>query len=83
MKVVHEVIKVSLLSLKYVGLKVEMERMWDTSVRIIPVVVGALGSVTRNLKRNLQEVPGTPLVHMCQKICLMGSEKIARSVLSR
>ena len=35
---------------KYGGLRVELERMWGVDAEVIPVIVGGLGAVTRNLE---------------------------------
>ena len=68
---------------KYGALKVEAERMWGSKAEVIPVVVGGLGAVTKNLGDNLAKIPGSPDVYMCQKICLLGSKKILQDVLRR
>ena len=68
---------------KYGALRVETERMWGVKSEVVPVVVGGLGAVTRNLGDNLAKIPGCPDLHMCQKICLLGSKKILHDVLRR
>ena len=68
---------------KYGALRVEAERMWGGRAEIIPVVVGGLGAVSKNLRENLARIPGSPDLHMCQKICLLGSKKILQDVLFR
>ena len=68
---------------KYGGLRVELERMWGVKAEIIPVIVGGLGAVTKNLADYLAKIPGIPDLHMCQKICLLGSKRILADVLKR
>ena len=68
---------------KYGGLRVELERMWGVKAEIIPIIVGGLGAVTRNLSDYLAKIPGLPDLHMCQKICLLGSKRILMDVLKR
>ena len=68
---------------KYGGLRVELERMWGVKAEIVPVIVGGLGAVTKNLADYLAKIPGTPDLHMCQKICLLGSKQILTDVLKR
>ena len=74
-----EVEKVS----KYAGLKVELQRMWGVSCEVIPVVIGSLGAVSTSCFDFLSLIPGVPDLRLCQKITLMGSERILRSALSR
>ena len=68
---------------KYGALRVEAERMWGVKAEVIPVIVGGLGAVTKNLRDNLAKIPGCPDSFMCQKICLLGSKKILQDVLRR
>ena len=68
---------------KYGGLRVELEKMWGVDTEIIPIIVGGLGAVTRNLTGYLAKLPGLPDPHMCQKICLLGSKRILMDVLKR
>ena len=44
---------------KYQGLKEELERMWKMKVKVVPVVIGALGVVAPKLEDWLQQIPGT------------------------
>ena len=68
---------------KYGGLRAELGRMWGVDTEIIAVIVGGLGSVTKNLDDYLAKIPGCPDRYMCQKICLLGSKKILQDVLRR
>ena len=68
---------------KYSGLRVELAKMWNSECTVIPVVVGSLGAVSHKLGDNLRMIPAELCATMCQKITLLGSEKIMRSVLSR
>ena len=68
---------------KYGPLLVELEKMWGTNTEVIPVVVGGLGAVTKNLSDGLTKIPGCPDQFMCQKICLLGSKRILQDVLKR
>ena len=68
---------------KYAGLMGELQRMWGAECVVVPVVIGGLGTVTRRCADFLASIPGEPDVSMCQKITLMGSERILRGVLAR
>ena len=68
---------------KYAGLKGELQRMWGMKAEIVPIIVGGLGAITKNLGDELTKVPGHPDLFMCQKICLLGSKKILQDVLKR
>ena len=68
---------------KYIGLKGQLQKMSGYDCTIVPVVIGGLGAVTRNLKNHLSTIPGYPNITMCQKIALLGSKQILADVLSR
>jgi hypothetical protein len=44
--------------LKYKSLGIEIQRMWNLKCTITPVIIGATGIVTNNLRKNLEAVPG-------------------------
>ena len=68
---------------KYSGLRVELGKMWNCECVIIPVVIGGLGVISEKFLDYLKMIPAQLSMEMCQKITLLGSEKIMRSVLSR
>ena len=68
---------------KYAGLKVELQRMWGVSCEVVPVVIVSLGAVFTSCSDYLSLIPGVPDLRLCQKITLMGSERILRNALSR
>lgn len=68
---------------KYAGLKTELQRMWGAKCTVIPIVIGGLGAVSPHCMEYLRAVPGEPDICMCQKITLLGSERILRNVLAR
>ena len=50
---------------------------------MVPVIIGSLGVVSKNIEKHLLNIPGNPTVHMCQKIALLGSKRILKDVLAR
>ena len=44
--------------LKYKSLGKEIQRLWNLKCTIIPVIIGAAGTVTRSLSKNLEAIPG-------------------------
>ena len=49
---------------------------------VIPVVVGALGTVKKGMIENIEKVSKRANVTEIQKICMLGSARILRTVLS-
>ena len=66
----------------YLELKFELEKLWKTQIEIIPIVIGALGAVTHNLKRNLKNIGLNHVqVHQLQKCVLLKTGNILRKHL--
>ena len=68
---------------KYQPLCAELRKLWGVECEVVPVVVGGLGVISKNLGDHLARIPGCPKRFMCQKIAMLGSERILRSVLGR
>ena len=67
---------------KYKDLEVEIERMWHLKPTLIPVNVGAHGTVKKGTDKYLQQIPGKPSLTEIQKIILTSTAHIPRNALS-
>ena len=66
---------------KYQDLARELRKIWNMEVKIIPVVIGVLGTIPTRLKDNLKEI-GIPVkASQIQKSVLLGTARILRKVL--
>ena len=67
---------------KYQDLKVELKRLWKMKTRVVPVVVGALGSIPKDLRHWLTEL-GLEDVDCgaLQKAALLGTTRLLRRTL--
>ena len=66
---------------KYMDLVRELEKLWNMKVMLIPVVIGALGTVTIEVIKSLEELEIRGRVETIQKTVLLRSTKILRRVL--
>ena len=66
---------------KYQDLKLEIQKLWNVKAKVVPVVIGALGSTTAHLEQHLENIPGTHNVGSLLKSALLGSAHILRKVL--
>ena len=57
--------------------------MWGVRTKVIPVVVGALGSIPVRLNDNLRAIEVGIPVGLIQRCALLGSARILRKVLER
>jgi hypothetical protein len=53
--------------LKYKNLSIEIQRMWKMKCFVIPVIIGAIGIVTKELKKYLETIPGKHSIDSLQK----------------
>lgn len=66
----------------YNDLKFEIRRIWNCSeVQVIPIVIGALGTVAKSFKKWLDRVNPNLFFGTLQKACLLGTARILRYVL--
>ncbi len=67
---------------KYQDLKREIKRIWKCKeVNIIPVVIGALGTIHRNMPVWMKKLDMYELIGKMQQACILGSARILRKVL--
>jgi hypothetical protein len=67
--------------LKYESLGIEKQHMWNLKCTIIPVIIGATGIVTQNLRKNLEAIPGKHSIDSLQKSAIRGTSHIIQKVL--
>ena len=55
--------------------------MWKVRIKIVPVMIGALGIIKKGLDQKLQLLPGHLSAIELQKITLMNNVHVMRTVL--
>ena len=66
---------------KYQDLAREIRKLWKVRVKVIPIVVGALGTIPRSLEKHLDEIGCQVKVDLLQKAALLGTARILRKTL--
>ena len=62
---------------KYQDLKIEIERLWEKQATVVPVVIGSLGAIPRDLKKHLRTIGLKSISpRQLQKTVLMGTAHI-------
>ena len=66
---------------KYLDLARELKKMWNMKVTIIPIVIGAFGTVTKGLLEELEDLEVGSRVETIQTTALLRTTRILRRVL--
>jgi len=53
--------------LKYKDLKIEIQRMWKVKTKVIPVIIGATGTVLKSFRKYISNIPGNHEVRNYRK----------------
>jgi len=67
--------------LKYKDLIVEIQRMWNVKTKVIPVIIGATGAISKSFRKYVSNIPGKHEVKELQKTATLGTAHILRKVL--
>ena len=66
---------------KYLDLARELKKLWNMKVTIMPIVIGAFGTVTKGLLKGLEDLEVGGRVEIIQTIALLKTARILRRVL--
>ena len=66
---------------KYLDLARELKKLWNMQVTIIPIVIGAFGTVTKGLLKGLDDLEVGRRVETIQTTALLRTARILRRVL--
>ena len=59
----------------------EVAKLWNVRVKIIPVVIGALGTIPNDLEERINEIGISLKTAQIQMLVLLGTVRILRKVL--
>ena len=66
---------------KYLDLARELKKLWNMLVTIIPIVIGAFGTVTKGLLKGLEDLEVGGRLETIQTTALLRTARIPRRVL--
>jgi len=69
-------------NLKYKDLTIEIQRMWNVKTKVIPVIIGATGTISKSFRKYVSNIPGNHEVKELQKTAILGTAHILRKVLT-
>jgi hypothetical protein len=56
--------------------------MWKEKTKVIPVIIGATGTISSSFRKYVSNIPGNHEVKELQKTAIMGTAHILRKVLT-
>ena len=67
--------------LKHKVLTIEIQRMWNVKTKVIPIIIGATGTISKSFRKYVSNVPGKHEVKELQKTAILGTAHILRKVI--
>ena len=67
--------------LKYEDLTIEIQHMWNVKTKMIPVIIGATGTISKTFRKHVSNIAGKLKVKELQKTAILGTAHILRKVL--
>jgi len=67
--------------LKYKDLTIEIQRMWDVKTKVIPVIIGVTGTISKSFRKYVSNIPGKHEVKELQKTAILDTAHILRKIL--
>ena len=61
-----------IIILKFKGLTIEIQLMWKVKTRVIPVIIGATGTISKSFRKYTSNIPGNHEVKELQKTAILG-----------
>ena len=67
--------------LKYKDLTIEIQHMWNVKTKVIPVITGATGTISKTFRKYVSNIPGNHEAKELQKTDVLGTAHKLRKVL--
>jgi hypothetical protein len=68
--------------LKYKDLTIEIQRMCNVKTKVIPVIIGATGKISKSFRKYVSNIPGNHKDRELQKTAMLGTAHILRKGLT-
>ena len=67
-----------ILKYKDFTIEIQVQRMWNVKTKVIPVIIGATGTISKSFRKYVSNIPGKNEVKELQKIAILGTANIHR-----
>ena len=62
-------------------LTIEIQHIWNVKTKVMPVIIGATGTISKTFRKYVSNIPGKHEVEEVQKTAILGTAHILRKVL--
>jgi hypothetical protein len=76
------IIIIIIIILKYKDLKIKIQGMSIVKTRVIPVIIGATGTIPKSFRKYVSNIPGNHEVIKLQRTAILGIAHIVWKVLT-
>ena len=56
--------------------------MWKVKTKVVPVIIGATGAISKSFRKYVSNIPGNDEVEELQKTTILGTAHMLRKVLT-
>jgi len=67
--------------LKYKDLTTEIQRIWNIKTKVIPVIIGTTGTISKSFRKYVSNIPRKHEAKELQKTAILGTAHTLRKVL--
>jgi hypothetical protein len=71
---------IKIIIIKY--LTIEMQPMWNAKTKVILVIIGATGTISKSFRKYVSNIPGNHEVKEILKTAILGTAHILRKMLT-
>jgi len=76
------IVIIIIIIIKYKDLTIEIQRMWNVKTKVIPVIIGATGAISKSFRKYVCNIPGNHEVKELQKTAILGTAHILWKLLT-
>jgi len=70
-----------IIIIKYKDLTIEIQRMWNIKTKVISVIIGATGTISKSFRKYVSNIPRKHEMKELQKTAILGTAHTLRKVL--
>jgi len=68
-------------TVKYTGLTIKIQRMWNVKTKVIPTIIGTTGTISKSFRKYMSNIPGKHKIKELHKTAILSTAHILRNVL--